>query len=142
MGLNRLEAALAVPATAERPRDDGQALVGSRCAQCGAASFPARAVCHRCGTAAPVECTFAATGVLLTYTTVHVPRPGLPAPYTLGQVVLDGDGPMVFGQVRVPGTEPPAGVSAGVSADMPVRVRIGAPGETPRYWFEPDRFTG
>ncbi|WP_406636527.1 Zn-ribbon domain-containing OB-fold protein [Amycolatopsis sp. WGS_07] len=130
MGLN---AALKVPGTAERPRDDGQALVGSRCGECGAASFPARAVCHRCGTAAPAEHTFAATGVLLTYTTVHVPRPGLPAPYTLGQVALD-DGPMVFGQVRTDGTEPVAG--------MTVRVRIGGADETPRYWFEPERFAG
>lgn len=131
MGLN---AALQVPTTAERPRDNGSALVGSRCGQCGAASFPARAVCHRCGTAAPAEHTFAATGVLLTYTTVHVPRPGLPAPYTLGQIALDDGGQMVFGQVRTDGTEPEAG--------MAVRVRIGAPRETPRYWFVPERFAG
>ncbi|WP_370935124.1 Zn-ribbon domain-containing OB-fold protein [Amycolatopsis sp. cg13] len=131
MGLN---AALKVPTTAERPRDNGHALVGSRCGQCGATSFPARAVCHRCGTAAPAEHTFAATGVLLTYTTVHVPRPGLPAPYTLGQIALDDGGPMVFGQVRTDGTEPEAG--------MAVRVRIGAPSETPRYWFVPERFAG
>lgn len=130
MGLN---AALNVPATAERPRDNGRALVGSRCGQCSAASFPARAVCHRCGTAAPAEHAFAATGVLLTYTSVHVPRPGLPAPYTLGQIALD-DGPMVFGQVRTDGAEPEAG--------MAVRVRIGAEGATPRYWFEPERFAG
>ncbi|GAA1033741.1 MULTISPECIES: Zn-ribbon domain-containing OB-fold protein [Amycolatopsis] len=128
MGLN---AALQVPTTAERPRDNGFALVGSRCGQCGAAAFPARAVCHRCGTAAPAEHTFAATGVLLTYTTVHVPRPGLPAPYTLGQIALDDGGPMVFGQVRTDGDEPEAG--------MAVQVRIG---ETPRYWFVPERFAG
>ncbi|MET9259456.1 OB-fold domain-containing protein [Amycolatopsis sp. NPDC004079] len=128
MGLN---AALKVPTTAERPRDNGHALVGSRCGQCGAASFPARAVCHRCGTAAPAEHTFAATGVLLTYTTVHVERPGLPAPYTLGQIALDDGGPMVFGQVRTDGD--------GLEAGMAVRVRIG---ETPRYWFVPERFAG
>ncbi|MFD2470011.1 Zn-ribbon domain-containing OB-fold protein [Amycolatopsis silviterrae] len=130
MGLN---AALTVPGTADRPRDNGQALVGSRCTQCETDSFPARAVCHRCGAAAPAEQTFAATGLLLTYTTVHVPRPGLPAPYTLGQIALE-HGPMVFGQVRANGTE--------LAAGMLVRVRIGAAGETPRYWFEPERFAG
>ncbi|GAA4552357.1 Zn-ribbon domain-containing OB-fold protein [Amycolatopsis samaneae] len=129
-----LTAALNVPVTAKRPRDNGNALTGSRCGRCGAASFPARAVCHRCGTAAPAAHTFAATGVLLTHTTVHVPRPGLPAPYTLGQVALDDDGPVVFGRVTTDGAEPATG--------MAVRVRVGAEGATPRYWFEPDRFTG
>ena len=122
-------AALTVPRTAERPRDDGRALVGSRCGRCGAVSFPARAVCHACAAAGPAQESFAPTGVLITYTTVHVARPGLPAPYTLGQVVLDDAGPMVFGQIRASDDR--------LRAGMPVRVVIAAPGEAPRYWFVP-----
>jgi uncharacterized OB-fold protein len=123
-----LRAALNVPATADRPRDDGQTLVGTRCGRCRVASFPARAVCHGCGTAAPEQERFAPTGTLITYTTVHVERPGLPAPYTLGQIALDEAGPVVFGQVRAPAGE--------LAAGLPVRVVV-ATGEVPRYWFMP-----
>jgi len=126
MGLN---AALNVPLTSERHRDDGHLLAGSRCPHCHAASFPARAVCHRCGTAAPAEVTFPATGRLITYTTVHVERPGMPVPYTLGQIAIDDDGPLVFGQVKSPDSR--------LAAGMAVRVAIGSPSQVPRYWFEP-----
>jgi uncharacterized protein len=124
-----LTAALNVALTGERRRDNGQTLIGSRCERCGAASFPARAVCHRCGTAAPAEEAFAPTGTLITYTTVHVERPGMPVPYTLGQIAIEGSGPLVFGQVRVPDDELVAGLA--------VRVVVGGAGEVPRYWFVP-----
>lgn len=124
-----LDAALTVRVTAQRRRDDGQALAGSRCARCSAASFPARSVCHRCGTAAPADEAFAPTGELITYTTVHVARPGLPAPYTLGQVAIDGAGPLVFGQIRAPDGQLATGIG--------VRIVLASAGEVPRYWFVP-----
>ena len=125
-----LSAALHQPLTGERRRDDGHALVGGRCAQCHAASFPARAVCHRCGTAAPAEETFAPTGKLITYTTVHVERPGMPVPYTLGQVAIDEAGPLVFGQVKAQDGQ--------LAAGLAVRVVIGSRDAVPRYWFTAD----
>jgi uncharacterized OB-fold protein len=126
MGLN---AALNVPLTGERRRDDGRTLVGVRCSHCHAASFPARAVCHQCGAAAPQETPFAPTGTLITYTTVHVERPGMPVPYTLGQVAVDEQGPLVFGQVKATEDQLTTGTH--------VRVVIAAEGETPKYWFVP-----
>jgi uncharacterized protein len=124
-----LNAALTVPLTGDRRREDGRTLVGSRCARCLAASFPARAVCHSCGTAAPSEEVFASTGTLVTYTTVHVERPGLPAPYILGQIALDDSGPVVFGQVRA--------ADGPLTAGLPVRVVVAPAGAVPRYWFAP-----
>jgi uncharacterized OB-fold protein len=123
-----LSPALDVPVTAERRRHDGKTLVGSRCRACAAASFPARAVCHRCGAAALAGEPFARTGELITYTTVHVERPGLPAPYTLGQIRLDDAGPLVFGQVRGLPADPGTGPRVGVV--------IAPEGQMPRYWFE------
>jgi uncharacterized OB-fold protein len=69
-------------------------------------------------------------GDLITYTTVHVARPGLEVPYTLGQVSLP-DGPLVFGQVRGMSGEPA----------LPLRVRLALSSDPavpgPWYWFEP-----
>jgi uncharacterized OB-fold protein len=87
-------------------------------------------VCHVCGSAEVADEEFSAHGVLLTYTTVHIPRPGLAAPYVLGQVRLDDRGPVVFGHIR----ELPIDVS------LPCRVRVASSAEVgamPWYWFEP-----
>ena len=66
----------------------------------------------------------------MTFTTVHVPRPQFEVPYTLGQVQIDGDGPVVFGHVR------------GLAEEhtVPLRVSLGLaedPNDVPWYWFEP-----
>lgn len=119
--------AIDMPNTSARPRTRGGALVGSRCPTCRAPSFPSRAVCHRCGAPAPAPETFARTGRLVTWTRVHVPRPGLSQPYMLGQVQLDDAGPLVFGQVRADEDR--------LTAGRRVLVVAGDPGETP-YWFE------
>lgn len=125
-----LSAALEVAGSASRRRADAASarLVGTRCADCRACSWPGRAVCHRCGSPCVREEVFSRSGVLVTHTTVHVPRPGLEAPYMLGQVALDDDGPLVFAQIR--------GLSS--SAEVPCRVRsvLASAGSTPWYWFE------
>jgi len=125
--------ALDAPGTASRPRldpDSGQ-LIGACCDACGAASWPARAVCHRCG-AAPLRPTaFGPTGSLLTYTAVWVPRPRLDPPYVLGQVKL-ADGPLIFAHVR----ELPE------DAVVPLLVRLAVGHDYdafPAFWFEPVR---
>lgn len=126
-----LSATLDRELTGHRPRADWDTgrLSGTRCAACRAASWPARSVCYRCGSPDVTAVQFEATGSLLTYTSVWVPRPGLQTPYMLGQVHLD-DGPVVFAHVR----NLPEG------ATVPCRVTLQLapdPGSTPWYWFEP-----
>lgn len=127
-----LSAALAMPPTGQRPRLDHGAgrLVGSRCQACGATSWPARAICNRCGAAAIEQLPLARTGTLLTYTEVWVRRPGLEPPYTLGQVHLD-DGPLVFTHVR--------GLAEDSRVPLPVQIAIGEEGALPAFWAEPAR---
>lgn len=110
-----LEAALERPPTGSRPRFDPATgvLIGSRCADCGAGAWPGRAVCHRCGGASVEDHAFRGTAQLVSYTEVMVARPGIEAPYVLGQIRLD-DGPVVFGRV-VGLTEPVALPCAGAA---------------------------
>jgi len=92
-----LNHALEAPPTGSRKRYDREAgtLTGSRCENCGNSSWPGRAVCHVCGSAAVAWTDLAPEGRLMTKTTVWIPRPGVPAPYTLGMIDLD-DGVRVF----------------------------------------------
>jgi uncharacterized OB-fold protein len=104
-------------------------LVGARCRSCGAAAWPSRAVCHVCGSIDVGEVLLEPTGTLVTFTTVWVSRPGLEAPYTLGQVMLD-DHVGLFAHVR----------GLPDDARVPLRVRLSvAPSEAdvPPFWFEP-----
>jgi uncharacterized protein len=120
------------PRTGDRPRADRDTsrLMGSRCAECRASVWPARAVCHRCGSPDVRAEAFEPTGTLLTYTTVHVPRPGLTVPYLLGQIRVDGEGPVVFGHVR--------DLPDNASVPLPVRVYLSPEeGAIPWYWFAP-----
>jgi uncharacterized protein len=126
-----LSAGLEARPTGSRPRFDHRlgALVGTTCDACGAVCWPSRAFCQRCGSPGMRETPFAATGRLLTYTTVWVPRPGLDVPYTLGQVELDG-GPLVFGHLRGLGDHGP---------QSQVRLLLDPdPGRVPPFWFEVD----
>lgn len=136
MGVTRdLSKALEFEPWAQRVRADldTQQLVGSRCGDCGFATWPARAVCSDCGSPMVSVRSFARWGLLVSFTVVHVPRPGLPSPYALGQVRLE-DGPMVFARLEpVPSR-----------AELPLRVRSrAAASEDPasagplRIWFEP-----
>jgi hypothetical protein len=128
-----LEAALNVAPTADRTRFDVAAgcLVGSRCANCNAVSWPGRAVCHGCGLPRMAEAAFAPTGQLESHTTVWVARAGIEPPYMLGQVKLD-DGPLIFGHVR--------GLDGEARVPVPVRITIAADeNAAPRFWFEPEQ---
>jgi uncharacterized protein len=109
----------------ERPRLDREAgrLVGSRCADCGAASWPARAVCHRCGSPRCESAAFEPEGALLSLTTVR-----LAEPYAIGEVELE-PGVRVYAHVR--------GVDT-IALPAPVRL-VAAPDDdgTPAFWFVP-----
>ncbi|MHB1468954.1 MAG: Zn-ribbon domain-containing OB-fold protein [Solirubrobacteraceae bacterium] len=130
-----LSRALAATPSRERKRFDWDAsrLVGSRCEDCGAVSWPARAVCHRCGSAHTAELVLSQAGSLVTYTTVWVPLPGIEAPYTLGQVDLP-DGVRVFAHVH--------NLKDGTLVPSPVTlVRAEEPESIPPFWFEPTEAT-
>jgi uncharacterized OB-fold protein len=128
-----LEQALNATPTGERNRVDRGAgrLVGSRCLNCETHSWPARAVCHHCGEARLEVATFAERGTLITHTTVHVPRPPLEPPFTLGQVELP-EGVLVFGHIH--------GLEDADKVPLPVELKL-APGadDVPPFWFEPVR---
>ena len=119
----------AVP-TGERRRVDGArgTLVGGRCPACRTPCWPLRSICHACGGAGVAETAFATEGTLLTYTTVSVPRPGLPTPYVLAQVQVE-DGPRIFGHLRgdLDGLHVPSGVRLVVAGDA---------SRVPPFWFE------
>jgi uncharacterized protein len=128
MGLSR---ALEATPSLQRKRFDSERerLIGSRCESCGTVSWPARAICHHCGSADCVELVLSAEGSLVTYTTVWVARPNIPAPYTLGQVDLPEE-VRVFVHVH--------GITDGIVVPTPVRlVRAEDDDAVPPFWFEP-----
>lgn len=120
-----------MPAFAARARVDTAAgvLMGSRCPECETLSWPARAVCNRCGNQRLRMTSLPAIGRLLSYTRVWVPRPGLEPPYILGQVDL-GHGARLFAHVR--------GLADGARVPMAVRLVVPAAGaESLDFWFAP-----
>ena len=128
MALRRAETARE---TGTRPRVDRQAgvLVGSRCADCGIRSWPARAICSNCGSDALALEPLPRTASLSSYTTVWVPRPSLTVPYVLGQVEF-GDGASIFAHVRE--------LPEDARVPLPVSVVLCPdPDQTPSFWFEP-----
>jgi uncharacterized OB-fold protein len=69
---------------------DPPALIGGQCASCGALSFPRRAWCPECQGSTIEEVALARTGVVYTFTIVHMVPPGYlgEAPYAYGVVEL------------------------------------------------------
>jgi uncharacterized OB-fold protein len=123
-----------VELTNSRQRLDAESgtLIGSECPSCGASSWPARAICHRCGHAMLLGVEFPREGTLLSYTKVWVERPGLPTPYVLGQIQIADA--IFFAHVR----ELP------VDAKVPLIVRVTVPAtatDSVDFWFEPDPST-
>jgi uncharacterized protein len=120
-----------VPGTLARRRLDMErgVLLGSRCDNCGATSWPARAICHSCGHSTTLGVPLPNTGTLLSYTRVWVPRPGIQPPYLLGEIALDG-GALLFAHVRL--------LSDGAKVPMPVRLVIPAAesSEPIAFWWE------
>jgi len=125
VGLTR---ALGAAGTLERRRVGDGVLVGSRCTDCSARSWPARAVCARCGGDNMATEELPSTGDLLSYTAVWVARGPFAPPYVLGQVDF-GDGATVFGHVR--------GLADGVAVPLTVGVVVAPPGDALDFWFEP-----
>jgi uncharacterized OB-fold protein len=98
------------------------------CDACGTLAFPPRRRCLNCGSEAGWTLTpLPRTGAVYTAVTVHVPVPGLPTPYSLAIVELDGTD--VRALVKITGV--PAGTVAiddrGVLVLRRVAVRSGIP---------------
>ena len=123
-----LERAARAAGTRERPRIEDGVLVGSRCVNCGARSWPARAVCSRCGTDDLAAEPLPREAALRSYTAVRVARAGFEVPYVLGQVDFGG-GAVVFGHVR--------GLEDDAVVPLPVRVVVPAEEGPLAFWFEP-----
>lgn len=96
---------------------DPPRLLGSRCAGCGAAAFPARAFCPACrtGVVEPVE--LSTSGRVHSFTVVRQAPPGAEVPYTLAWVDLPADEVRLMAQVV--GIAPEA-----VELDMPVDLEL------------------
>jgi uncharacterized OB-fold protein len=118
------------PNFGDRPRLDVEepALLGSHCGSCGSRSWPSRAVCEQCGAVITEEARFEPSGTLLSHTTVHVPREGIPAPYVLGLIELE-PGVRIHAQVR--------GVDSSTTGPVPVRLVLAPPPPSLlSFWFE------
>lgn len=94
-----------LPVADATPREDSAitehgALIGGRCAACGASSFPQAFICPSCNATDITSNEIPGDGSLYSFTTVHI-SPTFPTPYTLGYVDLK-DGLRVLGQVRMP----------------------------------------
>jgi uncharacterized OB-fold protein len=127
----KLTHALDAAPLAERRKLDRAArkLIGTRCRQCLAVSWPGRAVCNRCGSPDTAELVLSDRGSLITCTTVWVARPGLAPPYTLAQVDLE-NGVRVFAHARR--------IDAAMSVPMPVHMVVNPDSDAvPAFWFEP-----
>lgn len=127
-----LSAGLAMRPTGERPRLDRDkgVLIGSRCSKCGTHSWPATALCRRCGSGELEEAPLGPHGTLVTYSRVWVERSGFEPGYVLGQIDLNG-GVRVFAHIR--------GLPELVKVPTPVRLVVGDQDMVPAFWFEPSR---
>jgi uncharacterized OB-fold protein len=76
--------------------DGAATLLGGRCLPCGRTEFPRPAVCPRC--LEPMEeIAIGGHGTVYSYTIVRTRAPlGLPEPYAVAYVDLDGSGARVF----------------------------------------------
>ena len=111
------------PATRGRPFREGllaldpPRLLGSRCAGCGAAAFPARAFCPACRTGAVQRTELSTSGRVHSFTVVRQAPPGTEVPYTLAWIDLPADEVRLMAQV--------VGVAPGdVELDMPVDLEL------------------
>ncbi|BBF99623.1 MULTISPECIES: Zn-ribbon domain-containing OB-fold protein [Pseudonocardia] len=92
-------------------------LLGSRCTDCGAASFPARAFCPSCRTGAVEPTELSPDGRVHSFTVVRQAPAGVEVPYTLAWVDLPTDRVRLMAQVV--GVVPEA-----VALDMPVALEL------------------
>ncbi|MDG6902507.1 MAG: Zn-ribbon domain-containing OB-fold protein [Nitrososphaerota archaeon] len=83
-----------------RIRDRYYRLIGSRCTECGAESFPPLYRCRKCGSEKMEDKEMPKEGKIMTYTRLHEPLPGFEAqaPFFLAVVEL-ANGAKVLTQI-------------------------------------------
>ncbi len=87
-------------------------LVGNVCQNCNTGYFPQRIVCRKCGRKSKmVEKRFSGNGEIYSITRIRVPPDTFrdEAPYYIGVVRLEDNGPMVEGHIIENGIEPKIG---------------------------------
>lgn len=111
---------LSLPGTAMTRNAEGQPqLLGGHCGSCGAAHFPAVAVCPVCGDEAVEHRPLPVTGTVYSWTTVHTAPKRWTRPFTVAYVDLD-NGVRVFTRL-----------AAGVGIGVRVRLSAGLVGQQP-----------
>ena len=110
-----------------RIRDRYYRLVGSRCEDCGAETFPPVYRCRGCGSEHIVDAEMPKTGKIMTYTHLHEPLPGFEAqaPLYLAVVELE-NGARVLTQIV---DSPDESVKTGARVKATVR-RVRVDGES------------
>ncbi|MGI8559403.1 MAG: Zn-ribbon domain-containing OB-fold protein [Solirubrobacteraceae bacterium] len=98
-------------------------LIAGRCRNCGKVAFPRKSVCDRCaGVAEPDPTPLSLTGVLYSFSEVHVAPPGFPVPYAIGYVDFPED-VRVLAQIQGMAAELSVGdrmdVTVGVIRELP-----------------------
>ncbi len=89
-------------------------LLAGRC-ECGAAEIPPRYLCLECGREGASELVpLPHSAEVYSAVTIHTPVPGRPTPYSLAVVEIDG--PVSFGDLRVRLLAPVTDVAAGTAA--------------------------
>jgi len=92
-----------------------QALKGSACLSCRTLTFPAAHICRTCGSGDHEPHTLATTGVVYSFTTVHISAER-ETPYQIGYVDLE-DGLRILAPLRVPVDELQCGLTVSLTAD-------------------------
>jgi len=83
---------------------DQSYLIGNKCSVCGYVAFPKRVVCPACIKENTMEeIPLSPRGRIYSYTVLHVPLPGFPAPYIIARTQLP-EGPRVTSLIT--GCEP------------------------------------
>jgi uncharacterized OB-fold protein len=105
--------------------DDQPTLLGGRCSECGAYTFPVREGCPRCGASAVEPCELGGAGTLYSWTSQgFAPK----APFRGEWASRDGFAPWYVGLVEIPDTLRVEALLVGVQDekdlefDMPVRL--------------------
>lgn len=81
-------------------RDGTVRLHGTKCAHCGAVAFPDHRLCPACGAhSGQFKVELSPTGVLYTFSEIHVAPKGFSTPYAVGYVDLP-EGVRLFGQIE------------------------------------------
>ncbi len=103
------------------PSDEPR-LIGSRCTECAAVSFPSQPSCARCASLSTEQVLLERRGTLWTWTIQGFPPPSPPylGPTTLGEFT-----PFGVGYVELPGVK----VEARLTEHDPEKLRIGMPME-------------